>query len=94
MKELKRIFGNRRLTLCLLLVFLINGILFLGAQRSQDFGLDLSGRLPAPSPLDSAGRLKAVRQRQTAQRAMRFIKNGWQKYKVSAPKRRNLDAGK
>lgn len=43
MKELKRIFGNRRLTLCLLLVFLINGILFLGAQRSQDFGLDLSG---------------------------------------------------
>ncbi len=43
MKELKRIFGNRRLTLCLLLVFLINGILFAGAQRSQDFGLDLSG---------------------------------------------------
>lgn len=33
MKELKRIFGNRRLTLCLLLVFLINGILFLGAAE-------------------------------------------------------------
>lgn len=43
MKELKRIFGNRRLTLCLLLVFLINGILFYTAQTARDFGLDLSG---------------------------------------------------
>lgn len=43
MKELKRIFGNRRLTLCLLLVFIINGILFCNAQTERDFGLDLSG---------------------------------------------------
>lgn len=42
MKELKRIFSNRRLTLCLLLILLINGILFYNAQTEQGFGLDLS----------------------------------------------------
>ena len=44
MKELKRIFSNRRLVLGLLLIFLINGILFYNAQTERDFGLDLSGR--------------------------------------------------
>ena len=43
MKELKRIFSNRRLVLGLLLIFLINGILFYNAQTERDFGLDLSG---------------------------------------------------
>lgn len=43
MKELKRIFSNRRLMLGLLLIFLINGILFYNAQTERDFGLDLSG---------------------------------------------------
>lgn len=43
MKELKRIFSNRRLLLGLLLIFVINGVLFYNTQTRQDFGLDVSG---------------------------------------------------
>lgn len=42
MKELKRIFSNRRLLVGILLIFLVNGVLFYNAQTAQDFGLDLT----------------------------------------------------
>lgn len=43
MKELKRIFSNRRLLVSLLLILLVNGVLCYNARTEQDFGLDLTG---------------------------------------------------
>ncbi len=45
MAEWKRIFGNRRICIALLLIFLLNGFLFVREQVENDYGMDCE--LPA-----------------------------------------------
>lgn len=40
MAELKRIFSNRRLCICLLMILFLNGFLFVREQSVQNYGLD------------------------------------------------------
>ena len=49
MKELGRIFSNRRFLSGLVLIILLNALLFVREQSVKDYGLDCS--LPAPSML-------------------------------------------
>lgn len=89
MKELKRIFSNRRLMLGLLLIFLINGILFYNAQTERDFGLDLSGPSSGMISMSFGGSFEGGQAKADGAESYAVYQNGWQNTRpYLCPKRR------